>query len=167
MKVFLSLGSNISNREENLSQGIKSLATSNGVKVILVSPIYETEPLYVLNQNKFLNIVIQIKTKLSYRQLLKTIKNIEKTSGRKLTSKRYGPRIIDIDILTYGDLIVNEPNLTIPHSKVKERKFVLQPWSDIAKDYILPGGNVSVYELLKSSTDNSTVILFKKEMAEI
>jgi len=167
MRAFLSLGSNISKRKLNLSNGIESLDNVNEITIIQESPIYETEPLYVESQNEFLNMVVEIETSLSHRQLLIVLKNIEKNSGRNLDTKRYGPRIIDIDILSFGEEEINEPDLIIPHPKIKERKFVLEPWSDIAKDYKLAGSNVSIYDLLKSTKDNSTVIKLIEEVASI
>ena len=167
MKVFLSLGSNIADRLLNLRNCIEKIRSSQSISLIQTSSIYETEPLYVKNQTEFLNMVIEIKTKLNCRKLLMIIKDIEKTYGRRLDDIRYGPRIIDIDILTFAGLSIYEEDLIIPHPKIKERKFVLEPWSEIAKDYKLPGSKLTIYELLQNTTDSSKVVALKEENVNI
>ena len=125
MKVYLGLGSNLGDREGNLLQACELLGC------LEKSKIHETEPFGVLDQPKFLNMVCEIETELSPRELLLFVKNIEKKLGRKKREK-WGPREIDIDILFYGDQIIDEPDLKIPHPGIKERDFVLKPLKEIA-----------------------------------
>ncbi|MBU1992755.1 MAG: 2-amino-4-hydroxy-6-hydroxymethyldihydropteridine diphosphokinase [Patescibacteria group bacterium] len=128
-EVYLGLGSNIGDREGNLEKACEM------VGALKKSSIHETEPFGVLDQPKFLNMVCKIETELSPRELLNHVKNIEKKIGRKKREK-WGPREIDIDILFYGDIIVDEPDLQIPHPGISEREFVLKPLREIAPDKI-------------------------------
>ena len=102
----------------------------------------------VINQDFFLNQVIEINTTIVPLELLRVIKEIEISMGRLKVNQKYGPRLIDIDILSYSNIKMNKKRLTIPHSKIKLRKFVLKPWTDIASDYILPNSNNTIKELL-------------------
>ena len=148
MIVFLGLGSNMANKLSNLEEAISFIDKIQNINVLLKSKIYETSPMENLNQDNFLNQVIQIDTDIKPLELLKIIKNIENTMGRIKNKERYMPRIIDIDILAYQDLILNNEILSIPHPKIKFRKFILKPWSDIAPDYILPNSKYTIKELL-------------------
>lgn len=123
-KAYLSLGSNIENRENFLKKAISEIKKI--AKITKKSKIYETSPVGYKNQGDFLNMVIQIETSLNPRKLLEEIQKIEKELGRERKIKN-GPRTIDIDILTFEDTIVDEPNLKIPHPRMHERKFVLVP----------------------------------------
>lgn len=123
-KAYLSLGSNIENRENFLKKAIFEIKKTE--KVIKKSKIYETSPVGYKNQGNFLNMVIQIETTLSPQELLIKLQEIEKELGRERKIKN-GPRTIDIDILTFEDTIVDEPSLKIPHPRMHERKFVLVP----------------------------------------
>jgi 2-amino-4-hydroxy-6-hydroxymethyldihydropteridine diphosphokinase len=135
MKVYLGLGSNLGDRKENLRQACEFLE-SDYTTFVQGSSIHETEPFGVEDQPKFLNMVCEIETELSPRDLLLFVKNIEKKLGRKKREK-WGPREIDIDILYYGDLVVDEPDLKIPHPGIKERDFVLKPLEEIAPGLLL------------------------------
>jgi 2-amino-4-hydroxy-6-hydroxymethyldihydropteridine diphosphokinase len=128
--VFLALGSNLGDKKRNLTLAIKKLG-ERGIKKIACSSFHDTEPVGGVPQDRFLNAVIQVETKQDPPQLLKTIKAIEKEMGRR-PSVRNGPRLIDIDILLYGDIILETTDLTIPHPRMFERNFVLQPLSEIA-----------------------------------
>ena len=149
MRVFLSLGTNIGDRAVNLNKAISLIDMESKVDIISQSKIYETSPIENEDQDYFLNQIIEIKTKLDPLDLLDTIKDIECNMGRIKMNKRYQPRIIDIDILSYNRLILNNQNLSIPHSKIKFRKFILKPWSDIAPNYILPNSKSTIKELLE------------------
>ncbi len=154
-RVFLGLGSNIGDRYKNLQSTIQKIFSFKYFHLVQKSPIYETPPLYNINQPSFLNLVIEINTDLSPIQILDFIKNIEKDMGRDIENGHNHPRTIDIDILAMNDDVVKMENLKIPHPKITERKFVLQPWSDIAEDFILQPMNRSIKSLLNSTNDSS------------
>ena len=149
MIVFLSLGTNIGDRLENLKKSCFLIDKKEEIKIISKSKIYETSPMENLNQEYFLNQVIKVDTEIKPLKLLKIIKNIENNMGRIQIKERYMPRIIDIDILAYDAILFNNHKLSIPHPKIKSRKFILKPWSDIAPDYILSNGKNTIKELLE------------------
>jgi len=123
-KAYLSLGSNIENREDFLKKAIFEIKKI--AKIIKKSKIYETSPVGYKKQGDFLNMVIKIVTTLKPQELFEKIQKIERELGRERKIKN-GPRTIDIDILTFEDTIIDEPNLKIPHPRMHERKFVLVP----------------------------------------
>ena len=132
-KVFLGLGSNLGDRQAHLTQAISLIAEKIG-PVIRQSSFIETEPWGFESENKFLNGVILVETTLTPRQLLKTTQKIERALGRKKhTSHHYTDRPIDIDILLYDDLTIDEPDLKIPHPLMSQRDFVMQPLDEISK----------------------------------
>mgnify|MGYP001608041410 CR=1 FL=1 len=128
---YLGVGSNLGERQRNIRLAIKKINALEKTKVIKVSKIIETEPVGgPRGQGKFLNACLKIRTALSILTLLKKLQNIEKELGRKKTI-RWGPRTIDLDILFYGDKIINRKDLKIPHSKVFEREFVIKPLLEV------------------------------------
>jgi 2-amino-4-hydroxy-6-hydroxymethyldihydropteridine diphosphokinase len=131
-RVFLSLGSNLGEREQNLEHALRELE-GIGVNVVARSAIYETEPQDVQNQPWFLNLVVECRTRFFPLQLLSVIHRIERKLGRerKLGILPKGPRPIDIDILLYGQSIVKAPNLSVPHPRLLDRRFVLAPLLEI------------------------------------
>jgi len=129
--VYLSLGSNLGDRAKNLQQAISALG--NFGKVLAVSSIYETEPVEVTAQPWFLNCVVAFDTQKMPKQLLAAILAIEQGMGRKRTQHK-GPRSIDIDVLLFGNAIVDTATLTIPHPAMHQRRFVLEPMAEIAPD---------------------------------
>jgi len=159
---FLSLGSNMGNKLENISNAIRFIELSPGNSFLSKSEIYESRAMYNTNLKNFYNAVIKIRTDLSPMELLAFLKDIEKQMGRVKTTDRYSERPIDIDILSYGDKIINSKELTIPHPHIKERKFVLKPWSDIDSNYILARSNKKISELLDETSDNSKLLTIKK-----
>ena len=126
--IYLSLGSNIGNRENNLKLALKEL--SEILRIKKISSIYETEPLLYQKQDNFLNIVVEVSYFDEAKSLLKNIKDIEKKMGRKATF-RFGPRIIDIDIIFFNGKEINDENLTIPHKEWKNRLFVIAPLYEV------------------------------------
>ncbi len=130
-KVYIALGTNLGNREENLREALGKLEKT--VQIQKKSSILETDPEGYENQGKFLNMVISAQTTLNPQKLLEKILNIESEMGRKREIKN-GPRIIDLDILLYKDRIINDPNLKIPHPIMHKRKFVLEPLKEIAPE---------------------------------
>lgn len=145
--VYLALGSNLKKRSANLKAAISSLRPQMDVKAR--SKVYETPPWGVTDQPKFLNQVVKAKTYLAPELLLKHLKRLEIALGRK-KSVRYGPRLIDIDILFYDDLVFETPDLVIPHPSLHERGFVLLPMMDIAPDLMHPVQEKTISEMLVS-----------------
>ena len=144
--VYIGIGSNLGNREENCEKAI-NLISQKGIEVLKRSSFYETEPWGVKEQPKFINAALEVETDLEPEELLKTIKGIETDIGR-VSGIRWGPRLIDFDILLYNDLTVKTDNLEIPHPGVKDRGFVLMPLSDIAPEKVHPVLKKSIKKLL-------------------
>lgn len=142
--VYLALGSNLGDRLANLKQAISSLTPQLDVKA--KSQVYETPPWGFEDQPKFLNQVVKAKTYLDPEPLLKHLKRLEVALGRK-ESFPNGPRLIDIDLLFYDDLVLNKPSLIIPHPRLHERGFVLLPLMDIAPELVHPVHKKTVQEL--------------------
>lgn len=159
MRIFLGLGSNMGDKHKNLVLGCESIHALFETDVVNLSSIYETSPLYNRQQPSFFNMVIEISTQFSPYELLVGIKDIELSLGRDIDNGHNLPRVLDIDILAYGNKEIMNKNLTIPHPGIFERKFVLQPWSDIAEDFILVGMNKSIKSLLHNTPDKSCIRL--------
>lgn len=158
--IFLGLGSNLGDREGNLNKAIKMIKDLAG-EVILFSGIYETEPWGFQTEDKFLNMVIGIRTSLKPHMLLKRLMTIEAHLGRSRNKEGYSSRTIDIDILLYGDLVIEKPDLVIPHPLIRERRFVLIPLCDIASDMIHPVYKKTFVALLRECKDDLKVNLYK------
>jgi 2-amino-4-hydroxy-6-hydroxymethyldihydropteridine diphosphokinase len=153
--VYLSLGSNIGAREDNLHAAIAALPGA-GVEVRRVSSFYETEPVDYLEQAWFLNCVVKADTELSALVLLRALRGIESKMGsKKLIAK--GPRLIDIDILLYGQETIDTPELQVPHSRMTQRRFVLVPLAEIAPELRHPAWTGTVEQLLAETPDKSKV----------
>ena len=143
--VYLSLGTNMGDRAANLKQAVTSLTPQMTVKK--KSEVYETPPWGYTEQDAFLNQVVMATTYLEPEPLLKHLKRLEVALGREATF-RYGPRLIDIDILFYDDLVLETPLLTIPHPHVYDRGFVLVPLMDIAPEFVHPVTKIKVSEMI-------------------
>ena len=153
--VFLSLGSNIGDRAANLKAAIAALPDA-GLRVRKVSSFYETEPVDYLQQDWFLNCVVEGETKLAAGPLLSKLRDIETRMGsKKIIAK--GPRILDIDILLYGDETIATSELQVPHPRMTQRRFVLVPLAEIAPELRHPSWHGSVKDLLAVTTDRSEV----------
>ena len=148
--ILLGLGSNLGNRFNNLHSAIEALAPE--IMVQTISPTYETEPLYVTKQPEFLNLLVRATTTLSPISLLASIKTLEVELGRN-PSIRFGPRIIDIDIIDYNSLILNLESLTTPHPRMHERLFVLRPLIDIVPNWEHPITGKTVQQLIDGLSD--------------
>jgi 2-amino-4-hydroxy-6-hydroxymethyldihydropteridine diphosphokinase len=155
VQVYLSLGSNLGDRQNNLNAAIAALPAANFL-VTKVSSFYETEPVDYLEQPWFLNCVIEGKTDSEPLELLHALRAIEsQLGGQKSFAK--GPRMLDIDILLYGDLSLDSSELQIPHPRMPQRKFVLAPLAEIAPCLQHPAWRVTVSELLKITPDLSEI----------
>jgi 2-amino-4-hydroxy-6-hydroxymethyldihydropteridine diphosphokinase len=133
--IFLALGANLGDRAENLRRALAALPPAFTVEA--VSPVYETEPMYVAAQPKFLNMACRAQTSLLPLEALRALKLLESELGRE-PAIRFGPRLIDIDLLFYEDIVFDSPELTLPHPRLHERAFVLVPLADIAPDLVHP-----------------------------
>ena len=157
--VFLGIGTNLGNRELNLEQAIARIEEFIG-PVLMTSSIYETEPWGFQAEDKFLNLVVKAETKLTPSGLLGRILMIESLMGRVRGPNRYSSRPIDIDILLYEEMIIDDESLKIPHPLLQERRFVLVPLCEIASEMIHPVLKKSYAELLKICEDKNEVKKF-------
>jgi 2-amino-4-hydroxy-6-hydroxymethyldihydropteridine diphosphokinase len=155
--IYLSLGSNMGGREANLRTAIERLETRD-LHVLRVSPMYETEPVDVVNQRWFVNLVVEAETSLFPMQLLSRTASIERDLGRVRTVPK-GPRTLDIDILLYGRAVVHTAKLEIPHPRMAERRFVLAPLADLAPDVRHPVLRRSIRELLDAAPPQKVRLL--------
>jgi 2-amino-4-hydroxy-6-hydroxymethyldihydropteridine diphosphokinase len=143
---YVGLGANLGAREETLRRAVALLGEAEGVDVRTVSELRETEPVGVVDQPPFLNGAAELETTLSPRELLDLLLEIERTLGR-VRGERWGPRLIDIDLLVYGGEVVDEPGLRVPHPRLHERRFALQPLAELDPELEVPG-RASVSALL-------------------
>jgi 2-amino-4-hydroxy-6-hydroxymethyldihydropteridine diphosphokinase len=145
-------------RAKNLRDAVAALG-SVGVQVVRVSSVYETEPVDYLDQAWFLNMALEVETESGALELLRTLRQIETQMGsKKLMAK--GPRLIDIDILLYGDQVIDTPELQVPHSRMHLRRFVLEPLAEIAPNVRHPVSGQSATEMLARTPDKSVVRKF-------
>jgi 2-amino-4-hydroxy-6-hydroxymethyldihydropteridine diphosphokinase len=151
---YLSLGSNVGDREANLRVAIEKIARVG--RVCAVSSFYETEPMEFKEQAWFLNCVVEVETELPAAELLEALLSIEREMGRERVQAK-GPRNIDIDILIYGDAVIDEKGLKIPHPAMDRRRFVLAPLAEIAPDAIHPVFKRSARELLEELPEGGAV----------
>ncbi|KRU31514.1 2-amino-4-hydroxy-6-hydroxymethyldihydropteridine diphosphokinase [Clostridium botulinum] len=142
---YVAFGSNIGEKENYIKKALEKIEERK-MKILKVSPIYETEPYGVLDQDSFLNGVVKIETNLSPEDLIKELLLIEKQLDR-VRERRWGPRTIDLDIIFYDDLIINEKDLVIPHKDMENREFVLKPLCDIDENFIHPVLKKSIKQL--------------------
>jgi 2-amino-4-hydroxy-6-hydroxymethyldihydropteridine diphosphokinase len=153
--VYLALGSNIGDREENLRKALALLAGA-GIKIKTTSSIYETEPVDYLDQDWFLNAVCEAETNLDPLALLKTLRTLESTLGSKKVFEK-GPRLIDLDILLFANQTIETPELQVPHPRMLNRKFVMAPLAEIAPNLRHPSWNATAAEILHKIADRSIV----------
>jgi 2-amino-4-hydroxy-6-hydroxymethyldihydropteridine diphosphokinase len=148
--VYIALGANLVDPKATLQTAIARLAQLPNTHLLQQSSLYQTSPLGPANQPDFINAVVLVKTALSPLSLLDALQALEGELGRVLT-ERWGPRMIDLDILLYGDQVINSDRLTLPHPGIYYREFVLYPLAEIAPDWILPTGQT--VSQLKASCD--------------
>lgn len=152
--VFISIGSNMGDRKANCQTGIDALIASGVFSITGLSPFYETEPVDYLDQDWFVNSAMRGETDMTPLELLDLLKTIEARVGRKAHTIRFGPRVLDLDIILYDDLIVNTPRLTIPHVRMHERRFVLKPICDIEPNVVHPILKQTLRQLLAALVDD-------------
>ena len=152
---YIGLGSNMGDREAHIRTAVDLLAEAG--RVVSVSSLYETEPVGYGDQEDFLNAVAQVETALSAEDLLALCGSIENRLGR-LRTIAWGPRTIDLDILLYGDAVLNTPSLTVPHPRMAERKFVLAPLAEIAPEVVHPLLRKTAGGLLRELKDGHAVV---------
>lgn len=144
MRAYIGLGSNLGDRETTLRAALDALAAAPGITQVTVSSVRETEPVGYLDQPSFLNAAAAVETDLRPRELLDLLLRIERELGRTREGARYGPRTIDLDLLLYGSERVEEAGLTVPHPRLHERLFVLEPLAELDSSLEVPGkGTVS------------------------
>jgi len=140
---YVGIGANLGPREETLHRAVEVLGRADGVEVVGVSDLRETDPVGVIDQPPFLNGAVAIETTLPARALLDLLLEIERSLGR-VRGERWGPRIVDLDLLLYGNEVVDEPGLRVPHPRLHERRFALEPLADLRPELEIPGrGTVS------------------------
>ena len=162
MRAFVAIGSNIGEKLQNCLKAIRLLDSVKGCRVLKKSSFYKTEPVGYKEQDWFINCAVLIETELNPYELLDRLQEIEVLMGRKKSFK-WGPRVIDLDLLLYEDMVINGKRLTIPHPLMHKRRFVLVPVSELEPDLIHPVLNRSVTDILRDiSEDGQSVILVKR-----
>ena len=157
MRVYLSIGSNLGNRFDNIKLALNKLSQIRNTEVKKASGVYETEPIGKVEQPVFLNIAVEIETELNPLELLSELKTIEYQLGR-IHHERWGPRIIDIDIILYDNVCINDKKLILPHAEFRKRRFVLQPLADLCGKEIDPITGKTIEELLLSPEVEGKVV---------
>jgi 2-amino-4-hydroxy-6-hydroxymethyldihydropteridine diphosphokinase len=158
-QVYIGIGSNVGNKKENFLEALSRVAKLLDTRIVKESSLYESEPIGDAKE-WYVNGAIEIETKFKPDALLKKFKNIERAMGRKKVKKRWGARIIDLDILLYDAAIVKKKSLRIPHPEMSSRKFVLLPLSEIAPQVIHPELGVTISELLINIKDDKKIHLY-------
>ncbi len=153
---YIGLGSNMGDKVGNINKAIAALGKISGNKVLAVSSFYKTEPVGDIEQDWFINAAVKIESGLTPGELLDILLKIEKELGR-VRDARWGPRVIDLDILLYDDLVMDEEGLVIPHPYLQERRFVLAPLAEIAPGLIHPRLKKSMSELLRGLHDSKKI----------
>jgi len=138
-RAYVALGANLGDRERTLRAAVDALAAEDGIEVVAVSTLRETEPVGVGEQPRFLNGAAELETTLTARELLDRLLAVEQRFGRVRSSGEHGPRTLDLDLLLYGDEVIDEPGLAVPHPRLHERSFVLEPLAELAPGLVVPG----------------------------
>ncbi|ACH37636.1 2-amino-4-hydroxy-6-hydroxymethyldihydropteridine pyrophosphokinase [Citrifermentans bemidjiense Bem] len=157
-RAYIGLGSNLGDRELKLLMAVAELGKLPGTRVTGVSQFYETEPVGGVPQDNFYNAVARIETTLSPFLLLDELKRVETEVFQRKPSERWGARSMDLDILLYGELVLDSDRLTIPHPRLAERRFALQPLADLAPDLVYPVTGKTVSQLLAALTATEKVV---------
>lgn len=163
--VFLSLGSNIDNPQENLKNAIKALSESRGIEIVKESSFYRTSPVDFLHQPEFINCILWIRTGKNIHRLLEFLKKLEVQLGREEGFYK-GPRKIDLDIIFYSDEVIKTSDLSIPHKRMHQRRFVLIPLCELNNQLVHPELGKTVQQLLDSLEENPLQQVTKLESAD-
>jgi len=147
------VGSNLGDKKGNCRQGIDDLLAAGQATLVKVSPFYRTSPVDYFDQDWFVNAAVKLETRLEPFELLAILQAVQQQGGRTKSDIRFGPRVLDLDIIFYDRLVINTPTLEIPHPRMHKRRFVLQPICDIDPDIIHPILNISVKSLLNQLED--------------
>jgi 2-amino-4-hydroxy-6-hydroxymethyldihydropteridine diphosphokinase len=159
-RAYLSLGSNMGNRAANIARALDALG-KRGIRILRESSLYETEPVEVLDQPWFVNSVVEAETELDPRALMAAALDVERSLGRERRVPK-GPRVIDVDILLYGEESIDDPQLEIPHPRMPDRRFVLVPLAEMAPGLMHPALGKTVSQLLGATADHSIVRPFTR-----
>ncbi|MCS6936828.1 MAG: 2-amino-4-hydroxy-6-hydroxymethyldihydropteridine diphosphokinase [Candidatus Bipolaricaulota bacterium] len=162
MRVYVGLGSNLSDREGFINAAIEALTRVPSIRVLRRARLYESAPVGVSDQPWFLNTVVELETTLSPRELLALCKEIERALGRQ-PRERHGPREIDLDILLYDDLVLREPDLILPHPELHRRRFVLLPLLELTPERVHPVTHQPLSQALELLTDQE-VHLYRRDL---
>jgi 2-amino-4-hydroxy-6-hydroxymethyldihydropteridine diphosphokinase len=138
-RAYVGLGANLGDREDTIRAAVAALGEEEGVEVVAVSTLRDTEPVGVGEQPRYLNGVAALETTLAARELLDRLLAVEQRFGRVRIPGEHGPRTLDLDLLLYGDEAIEEPGLTVPHPRLHERRFVLEPLGELAPGLVVPG----------------------------
>jgi 2-amino-4-hydroxy-6-hydroxymethyldihydropteridine diphosphokinase len=138
-RAYVGLGANLGDREAMLRSALEQLAAEPGIDVVAVSRFRDTDPVGITDQPRFLNAAAAVETGLSAHELLDRLLGIERRLGRTREGPRFGPRTIDLDLLLFGDAQIDEPGLEVPHPRLHERLFALEPLADLDPDLVVPG----------------------------
>jgi 2-amino-4-hydroxy-6-hydroxymethyldihydropteridine diphosphokinase len=157
-EAYIALGSNLGDRELNLLRAVSEVGRLPGSKVTALSSFYETSPVGTVKQDSFYNAVLRLSTGLAPRSLLNHLLRIEDETFKRIRTIHQGPRRMDLDLLLYGDRVISEEDLVVPHPRLAERRFVLQPLCEIAPDLLHPLTGKSIRELLASLKSDETVV---------
>jgi len=153
---YIGIGSNLGTSGENCVEAIEKISTNDHIKIISKSSFYKTAPIGDIEQDWFINSVIRVDTKLNPKELLLTLLNIESEMGR-IRKEKWGPRLIDLDLLFYDKLILNQEGITLPHPEMQKRNFVLVPLNEISENLTHPILKKTVKTLLQESSDDTEV----------
>ena len=153
---YIGIGSNLGTSGKNCVEAIEKISSNANIKIISKSSFYKTAPIGDIEQDWFINSVIRVDTKLNPKELLLTLLNIESEMGR-IRKEKWGPRLIDLDLLFYDKLILNQEGITLPHPEMQKRNFVLVPLNEISENLTHPILKKTVKTLLQESSDDSEV----------
>ena len=156
---IISVGSNLGDKQANCQQGIDLLLASGNASLVKASRFYRTSPVDFLDQDWFVNAAVNVETPLEPIELLATLQTIQQQAGRTKGGIRFGPRVLDMDIIFYDQLVLKTPTLEIPHPRMHKRRFVLQPICDIDPDIVHPLLNMPVKSLLNQLDDDDQEVL--------
>jgi 2-amino-4-hydroxy-6-hydroxymethyldihydropteridine diphosphokinase len=139
MRAYIGVGANLGDRAETIRRAVELLGARDDVEVVAVSALKETEPVGFTEQPMFLNGAVAVQTELDPRRLLEALLSVERSLGRSRAGRRFGPRTIDLDLLLYEDEQISEPGLIVPHPRLAERRFALEPLAELDAELVVPG----------------------------